>query len=103
MNYKKRGEDYEFVIDQAFTRIEEPANVQLLRGGNATQGTIFLLKNHHHYADKVEQTHVHEAGDSLTQLVQSLQGRVLRPQLQHHEPEVIEDAEYTEMDMDDLI
>jgi hypothetical protein len=66
-------------IQSAITQIEEVKNRILLEGGKRTQGVIFDLKNHHKYADKIEQTSTVEVGDSFMEFIQSLQGSVLRP------------------------
>jgi hypothetical protein len=67
----------------------------LLRGGTTTQAAIFDLKNNHKWADKTETTTTHVPGGSLAELVQALQGKVLRPSLMRPEEEIV-DGEFTE-------
>lgn len=93
-DYHKRGEDYAHVVDMALTRIEGWKNRFLLKGGATTQAAIFDLKNNHHWADKVEQTTTVIPGGSLAELVQALQGQVLRPALIAPEESIVE-AEFT--------
>lgn len=78
-NYEKRGEDYAYIIEVARTRIEDWKNTLLLRAEKTVNGIIFDLKNNHGWADKIEQTTVHQAGNSLAELLTALQGNVLRP------------------------
>lgn len=99
--YKKqieRGEDYRDIVDMSITRLEERRETALLRGGPATSGIIFSLKNVHGWREKSEQINTIEAGDSLTRLVQELnqRGAVLRPKIPVQESEIIEDGEYEE-------
>lgn len=91
--FAAKNEEFQDIIDTAITRLEERRNVDLLKGGPATQGIIMDLKNYHGWRDKVEQTIDIAPGGSLEELVQSLQGRVFRPTLPVREDEVIEDAE----------
>jgi len=93
--YKDRSDDFRHVIETAETRMEGWKNRLLLKGGPTTQAAIFDLKNNHHWADKTESTVTHTPGGSLAELVQSLQGKVLRPVLTQPEEEVIE-AEFSE-------
>jgi hypothetical protein len=94
--YEGKNEDFEHVLQTAKTRIEHRANVALTVGGPATQGNMFLLKNHHGYSDKVESTVTHGMDDALTRLVDSLQGKVHRPTLPINDYETITEAEYEE-------
>jgi hypothetical protein len=99
LKYRDNGDDYSHVINSAITKFEAKCNRQLMRGGPATQGNIFLAKNLHGYADKTEQTTTHTVGGTLEAMVQAMQGRVLRPMMpapnqQSHTPEPI-DAEFT--------
>ena len=94
--YGDRSDAFRYVIDRAYTRIETMRNEQLLKGGSTTAGTQFDLVNHHGWTNKVEQT-VNADQDTLKALVQSMQGRVLRPVLPIKEDEVIEDAEIEEV------
>lgn len=97
LNYRERGEDYEFVVDTALTRIEGFKNRLLLKGGPTTQAAIFDLKNNHKWSDKMESTTNVVPGGSLAELVQALQGQVLRPVIDVKK-EDIEDAEFAEED-----
>lgn len=90
--YGEKGPDYEFVVDQAFTRVEEFKNDLLLKGGSTTQAAIADLQVHHGWANKTEQTTTVIPGGSLAELVKSLQGRVLRPTMPIRHDEEIEDA-----------
>lgn len=78
-NYEKRGEDFAYIIEVARTRIEDWKNTLLLRAEKTVNGIIFDLKNNHGWADKIEQTTIHQAGNSLAELLTALQGNVLRP------------------------
>lgn len=89
-----RGDDFEFVVNQALTRIETTKNDLLLQGGSTTTGAMHDLVNHHGWTTKVEQNTTVNAGSDLAALVQALQGKVLRPVLPIHEDEEIEDAEF---------
>jgi hypothetical protein len=92
----QRDEGFKFVVEQAFTRIEEFKNDLLLKGGNSTTGAMHDLVNHHGWTTKVEQNTTLNAGSDLAALVQALQGKVLRPVLPIQDNEEIEDAEYAE-------
>ena len=80
--------EYSDMLTAAVTYLEVLRNEDLLSGGPATSGIMFDLKNNHNWRDKIE-TEVVERADTLTLLVQSLQGKVLRPQI------LIEDGEFT--------
>lgn len=82
-DYKKddANEDFQFVITRAITHLEAISNQKILKGGPATPGTIFNLKNNHGYADKTEQTTTHKVGGTLEAMLEAMQGRVLRPML----------------------
>ena len=106
-DYENKGEEYAYYIEVARTRVEEWKNELLLLGGNHTQGVIFDLKNHHGYSDKIEQKTTLTTEGSLAELLQALQGQVLRPALFSRNPEP-EDAKFTELspsepDFDDLL
>lgn len=94
-NYKEKDDEFRHVIETAETRMEGWKNRQLLKGGPTTQGTIFDLKNNHGWADKSESTVTHTPGGSLAELVQALQGKVLRPSLVQPEEEIVE-GEFSE-------
>lgn len=98
-NYVSRGEDFEYVLDTAKTRIEKWKNELLLRGGTTTQAAIFDLKNNHGWADKSEKIVNIGAGDSLALLVQELQGKVHRPVISQDswDTEVEQEAEWEEV------
>jgi DNA-packaging protein gp3 len=103
-NYEEKGEDYADIIETARTQVEEWKNEMLLTSTHA-QGVIFDLKNNHGWADKMDKKVMVEAGDTLSQLLQALQGTVLRPTIesnvsnqQYGGPDEIEDAEYREDD-----
>jgi len=83
-------------LEAAVSYIESLRNDELLSGGPATSGIIFDLKNNHAWAEKTEQK-VETGTDTLAQLVQSLQGRVLRPRI------LIEEGEFTEYREEDVI
>lgn len=111
--YEKKGEDFAYIIEVARTRIEDWKNTLLLRAEKTVNGIIFDLKNNHGWADKIEQTTTHQVGDSLAELLVSLQGTVLRPKaIAEPDPaaEAIE-AEFVELspihrqfgDMDEVI
>lgn len=87
---KEANKDSEIgmTLTAAITYLETLRNEDLLSGGPATTGIMFDLKNNHNWKDKTE-TEVIERTDSLTLLVQSLQGRVLRPRI------LIEEGEFT--------
>jgi hypothetical protein len=87
---KEAGRDDEIglVLTAALTYLETIRNEDLLSGGPATTGIMFDLKNNHDWKDKTE-TVIEERTDSLTLLVQSLQGKVLRPKI------LIEEGEFT--------
>lgn len=98
-DYKKddANEDFQFVITRAITRLEAISNQKILKGGPATPGTIFNLKNNHGYADKTEQTTTHKVGGTLEAMLEAMQGRVLRPMLptlpdtqDYRHPEIID-------------
>ena len=91
-----RDEGFEFVVKQAFTRIEEFKNDLLLQGGGTTTGAMHDLVNHHGWTTKVEQNTTVNAGSDLAALVQALQGKVLRPVLPIYDDEEIEEADYEE-------
>jgi hypothetical protein len=98
--YEDKGDDYAHVVEVARTRVEEWKNELLLKGGTQTSGVIFDLKNNHGWAEKTQSTQTMETGDTLSQLLLALQGKVLRPALEGKSmPETaqsIEDAEYAE-------
>ncbi len=93
--YKERGDGFAFVVDRAYTRMEDIKNQLLLRGGPTTESAKFDLKNKHGWADKSDTTITHVPGGSLAELVQALQGKVLRPALLQPN-DVIEDGEFEE-------
>lgn len=83
VEYRKDDADdgYQFVVKRAMTLLESFSNQKILKGGPATSGTIFNLKNQHGWADKVEQTTTHKVGGTLEAMLEAMQGRVLRPLL----------------------
>lgn len=101
VGYMEKGEAYERIIGRAMLYIEDKGNKALMVGGAATHGTVFLLKNHHQYADKVEQKVTHDIGGSLAELVRALDGKVLRPSLPIRENETIEDGEFEVQEEED--
>jgi hypothetical protein len=80
-NYELKSEEYAMILEMARTRVEEWKNEKLLTSEKQVHGIIFDLKNNHGWADRVEQTTTVEAGSTLSALLQSLQGSVLRPEL----------------------
>lgn len=98
-NYEERGEEYADVIIVARTRVEEWKNELLLQGGQQTNGVIFDLKNQHGWSDKIEQKTTVVPGGSLAELLQALQGNVLRPAM--FSPNA-DEAEFRELP-DDLL
>lgn len=98
--YEDKGEDYSQVVEVARTRVEEWKNELLLKGGSQTSGVIFDLKNNHGWAEKSQSTQTVETGDTLSQLLLALQGKVLRPTIEgrsmpDNSPD-IEDGVYAE-------
>lgn len=83
-------------LEAAVTYIESMRNEELLEPGASTSGIIFDLKNNHNWAEKSEQK-VEQATDTLALLVQSLQGKVLRPRI------LVEEGEFTEYRAEDVI
>jgi len=79
--YEDKGEEYAHVVEVARTRIEEWKNELLLKS-SAPAGVIFDLKNNHGWAEKTQSTQTVETGDTLSQLLLALQGKVLRPPLE---------------------
>lgn len=77
--YRKKGDDFANVLNAAKTRIEDYKLQLLLNKEKQVQGVMFDLKNNHEYADRIENRSTIEAGDTLVQLLTSLQGNVLRP------------------------
>jgi len=98
--YEDKGEDYSHIVEVARTRVEEWKNELLLKGGTQTSGVIFDLKNNHGWAEKSQSTQTVETGDTLSQLLLALQGKVLRPSLEGKSmpdtTQAIEDAEFAE-------
>ena len=98
--YEDKGDDYAHVVEVARTRVEEWKNELLLKGGTQTSGVIFDLKNNHGWAEKSQSTQTVETGDTLSQLLLALQGKVLRPALEGRSmpdsSQPIEDADYAE-------
>lgn len=92
---RERNDEFQHVVDTAILKMEGWKNRLLLRGGPTTQAAIFDLKNNHKWADKTETTTTHVPGGSLAELVQALQGKVLRPSLMRPEEEIV-DGEFTE-------
>jgi hypothetical protein len=80
--YEDRGEGFAMVVEVARTRIEEWKNELLLKSGSQASGVIFDLKNNHGWAEKSQSTQTVETGDTLSQLLIALQGKVLRPALE---------------------
>ena len=91
--YREKPE-FKQLVDWAYTRVEEQKNDLLLQGGSTTTAALADLKWHHKWSDRVEHN-VAVSEDSLTALVQALQGNVLRPVL-NVQQEDIEDAEIVE-------
>ena len=98
-----RGDDFEKVVDQAYTRAEIPLERMLYEKGSNTAGLSFGLKNRFGWKEKVETTTTIEAEDSLIRLVQELnqRGAVLRPKLPIQESELIENGEFEEEEEQD--
>ena len=94
----QRNEEFEYVVDQAYTRVEIGLERALYEKGTNTAGLSLGLKNRHGWKEKIEQTTTVEAGDSLTRLVQQLQGTVLRPKIPVQQNETIEEGEFEETD-----
>ena len=94
--YELRGEEYADIVEVARTRVEEWKNELLLEGGRATNGVIFDLKNNHGWTDRIENKTTMEVGGTLTDLLASLQGTVLRPKLAHEVEDGIEEGVFTE-------
>lgn len=86
-------DDYLPYLEVAYTRMEEIKNEKLLEGGNTYTAFALDLKNHHGWADKVEHTQQVKT-DTLAELVQSLQGKVLRPVIDY---DGAVDAEYEDL------
>jgi hypothetical protein len=97
MGYIDRDEDFAEVVETALTRMEDYKNQMLLKMEKGHHGVIFDLKNAHGWADRQEKVTTVEAGDTLADLLKSLQGNVLRPALEAHDDE-IEEAEFEEID-----
>jgi hypothetical protein len=83
VEYRKDDADdgYQFVVKRALTLLESFSNQKILKGGPATPGTIFNLKNQHGWSDKMEQTTTHKVGGTLEAMLEAMQGRVLRPMM----------------------
>jgi hypothetical protein len=93
LKYGQDHEEYLPYIETAQTRMEEFKNEKLLEGGSTFSAYALDLKNQHGWADKVEQTQ-QVRSDTLAELVQALQGRVLRPVIDY---DYAEDAEYEDL------
>jgi len=93
-NYADK-DGFKFIIDRVMTRIESYKNDLLLQGGSTTQAARFDLIYNHGWKEKVEHD-VNVSSGSLAELVQALQGKVLRPVITLQEDEDIEDAEYVD-------
>lgn len=96
--YEMKGEDFATIIEVARTRVEEWKNELLLTKEKQCNGVIFDLKNNHGWMDRMEQTTVVQAGNTLTDLLLSIQGNVLRPTLPEDPSK--EYAEYTEIPLE---
>lgn len=88
-----KNEEFEHVMGRALLLIETDLNELLLQGGATTPGAKFNLSAKFGWTEKVEQTN-NISGGSLAELVQALQGKVLRPRMNIQPDEIIEDAEY---------
>lgn len=96
MDYIDREGEYAEIIEMAKTRMEDHKNQMLLKAEKSAHGIIFDLKNAHGWADRNENVTKVEAGDTLADLLQSLQGSVLRPVIEH-DHDMVEEAEFTEI------
>lgn len=87
--YTEYGEDYKQVVDRAYLRLEALRNQLLLKGGSTTQAAIFDLKVNHKWIEKTEKEVTVNAGGTLADLLQALDGKVLRPVIDYEQAEEI--------------
>ena len=98
--YEESGEEYATIVETARTRMEEWKNEVLLMGKVPAAGVIFDLKNNHSWKEKIDTTTTVEHSDTLTSLLNTLQGSTLRPDYSMDEV-VLEDAEFIEVGYED--